>query len=354
MKNYFAAALFMAASIAAAPAVPVYIAGRGGPAAAVSQEGAAATEKASASKAASEHTAEAAAVPSEFADEPYKVLDAATGEVLSVPVRDYVIGAVCAEMPAAFPEEALRAQAVAAHTYAERQRKRERSSPTEELKGADFSNDTSKYQGYFTREQIQKFYGDKFDENYAKVTAAVDEVLPYILTYKDEPAIAAFHSMSSGKTESAENAWGTAVDYLVPVDSSADVSAPKYLDQKHFSRESLKYALETAFPGIILGEDMAEWVKVLGTSDSGTVLKAQAGDKKVTGSELRSALALRSACFEVSYPEGEAVFTTRGYGHGVGMSQYGAESMANDGSSWQDILKHYYPGCEIGVQKKSP
>jgi len=354
MKNYFAAALFMAASIAAAPAVPVYIAGREQPAAAVSEESGEAAVKPSAPEAPTENVTETASAAAEFTDESYKVLDAATGEVMEVAVRDYVIGAVCAEMPAAFPEEALKAQAVAAHTYAERQRRRERSSPTAELKGADFSNDTSKYQGYFTREQTEKFYGDKFQENYAKVTAAVDDVLPYILTYKDEPAIAAFHSMSSGKTESAENAWGTAVDYLVPVDSSCDISAPKYTDQKHFNRESLKYALETAFPGIVLGEDMAEWVKVLGTSDSGTVLKAQAGDREVTGNELRSALALRSACFEVSYPEGEAVFTTRGYGHGVGMSQYGAESMAADGSSWQDILKHYYPGCEITEQKKSP
>ena len=347
MKNYFAAVLFMAASVAAAPAVTVYIAEKSQPDTVVSQEEDTEAEKTSLPAEVSEAVTEEAEAAAEFMDEPYKVLDSATGYIMEVPVRDYVIGAVCAEMPADFSEEALKAQAVAAHTYAERQRKRERSSPTEELNGADFSNDTSKYQGYFTREQTEKFYGDKFNESYARVTNAVDEVLPYILTYEDEPAIAAFHSMSPGKTESAENAWGTAVDYLVPVDSSCDISAPKYTDQKHFNADSLRYALETEFPGITLGEDMSEWVKVLDVSDSGTVLRAQAGDREVTGGELRSALALRSACFEVRYSENEVVFTTRGYGHGVGMSQYGADSMADGGSSWQEILKHYYPGCEI-------
>lgn len=357
MKNYFAAALFLAASIAAAPAVPVYIAGRGEQVSAaeeavteaVSVSGTAEITEAPAETTTSAAEKEAADTP--YTGTPYKVLDIATGEVIEVSERDYVIGAVCAEMPAAFGEEALKAQAVAAHTYAERQRIRERSAPHEELNGADFSNDTSKYQGFFTREQTEKFYGDSFEENYGKISKAVDEVLPYILTYEDEPIISAFHSMSSGKTESAENAWGSSVDYLVPVDSSYDTSAPKYLDQQHFGRESLEFMLKSAFPDVVLGDDMSEWVKVIDVSDSGTVLKAQVGDKTVTGSDIRTALVLRSACFDVNYTDDEAVFTTRGYGHGVGMSQYGADSMAAEGKSWREIVEHYYPGCSIDEEK---
>jgi len=356
MKNYFAAALFLAASIAAAPAVPVYIAGPGKQVVSAEEK---VPSQESAEPLTDENTEEVTEETSVIVDEaaetqytgtPYRVLDIASGEVLEVSERDYVIGAVCAEMPASFGEEALKAQAVAAHTYAERQRKKERSAPHEELGGADFSNDTSKYQGFFTKEQTEKFYGENFEANYGKISAAVDEVLPYILTYEDEPIISAFHSMSSGKTESAENAWGASVDYLVPVDSSCDTSAPKYLEQQHFGRESLEFMLKSAFPDIELGEDMSEWVKVIEVSDSGTVLTAQAGDMTVTGNDIRTALVLRSACFDVTYEDDEAIFTTRGYGHGVGMSQYGANSMAAEGKNWKEILEHYYSGCNISKQ----
>lgn len=336
MKNYFPAALFLAASIAAAPAVPAYIANGGRVSAFESRDEGIGSEA---------HPA-AEEVP-EVSSEPYRVLDIASGEVLEVPVRDYVIGAVCAEMPASFCDEALKAQAVAAHTYAERQRIREKASPTPELCGADFSNDVSHYQGYFTREQAEKFFGGNFEESYAKISSAVDEVLPFILTYGGEPIIPAFHSMSSGKTESAENMWGTAVDYLVPVDSPSDLSAPKYLQQERFGSEELKTALEAAFPGIRLEGELSGWVSIAETSPSGTVLSVRVGDRTVCGSDIRTALALRSACFEVRYDSDEAVFTTRGFGHGVGMSQYGADSMAEEGSTWRDILEHYYPGSEI-------
>lgn len=283
----------------------------------------------------------------DYTGTPYKVLDVSTGKVLEVSELEYVIGAVCAEMPASFETEALKAQAVAAHTYAERQRIRERSSPTEELKGADFSNDTSKYQGYFTKEQAQRFFGESFDESYAKISAAAAEVLPCIITFEDEPIISAFHSMSSGRTESAENAWGGVVEYLVPVDSSSDTEAPRYREEVRYNKEVLSHKLKTAFPNITLGDDFGKWLTVESVSDSGTVLEAKAGGLTVSGNDIRTALALRSACFEVKYVGDEIVLTTKGYGHGVGMSQYGANAMAQDGKSWREIISHYYQGCNI-------
>lgn len=282
-----------------------------------------------------------------FSQKPYKVLDTDSGQVTEVPVRDYVIGAVCAEMPASFGEEALKAQAVAAHTYAERQRLRSEESPDPGLKGADFSDDTSRYQGFFTKEEIKQAFGDRFERDYAKVASAVDDVLPYIITYGDEPIIAAFHSMSPGFTESAENAWGAPVDYLVEVDSRSDLTAPHFRDEKRFTAAELKAALEAAFNAAVPGEDMSKWLKILTVSDSGTVLKASVGDRSVTGGQVRDALDLRSAAFDIRYEGGEAVVTTKGFGHGVGMSQYGADAMAAEGSNWRDILAHYYPGCTV-------
>lgn len=279
--------------------------------------------------------------------EPYRVLDVATGEVTEVPVREYVIGAVCAEMPASFHSEALKAQAAAAHTYAERQRLHERDHPDAELMGADFSNDVSKYQGYYTEEQAKQVFGADFEKSYSRISECVDEVLGYLITYEDEPIISAFCSMSAGVTESAENAWGTAVDYLVPVDSSYDLNAPMYTNEVRYSKEVMKYKLENAFQGVELGENMVGWLVVREVSDQGTVLKADVGNMSVTGGEVRNALALRSACFEVRYEGEEAIITTRGFGHGVGMSQYGANSMAAEGKTWREILEHYYKGCTI-------
>lgn len=328
MKRYFSVVIFSAVSIAILPAIPVFFSGK-----------AVITDIS--------QTSEISDSKSSYTGEPYKVLDVSTGEVINVDEKTYVVGAVCAEMPATFETEALKAQAVAAHTYAERQRLKERSDPTPELCGADFSNDTAKYQGYFTKNQAMQYYGDNFETYYDKIDDAVNEVMPYIITYGDEPIISAFHSMSSGKTESAENAWGTAIDYLVPVDSSYDTSAPKYLEEVRFEKEQLRQILVEKFSGITLGEDFTTWININSVSDSGTVLSAMVGDFKVSGNDIREALGLRSACFDVSYDGETAVIQTKGFGHGVGMSQYGANAMASDGKNWREILEHYYPDCKI-------
>lgn len=277
----------------------------------------------------------------------YRVLDISTGEVLEVSAEEYIIGAVCAEMPASFEEEALKAQAVAAHTYAERQKMRELENPTEELCGAYFSNDTNKYQGYYTKEEAEKRYGENFEEYYGKISSAVEEVSEYIITYEDEPIISAFHSMSAGMTESAENTWGAPVEYLVPVESSSDTEAPRYRQEVRFSAEDLEKSLSEAFEGITLGKDFKKWITIGEVSESGTVLSADVGGKTVSGGDIRTALGLRSPCFEIKYEGDEAVFITKGYGHGVGMSQYGADAMAEEGCTWREILSHYYPGCSI-------
>ncbi|MBR6386070.1 MAG: stage II sporulation protein D [Ruminococcus sp.] len=282
-----------------------------------------------------------------FSTEPYKVLNSETGEIMEVPVEEYVIGAVCAEMPASFETEALKAQAVAAHTYAERQRLKASVSPEPELCGADFSDDTSKYQGFFTNEEIRRQYGENYESYYAKIKDAVSEVLPYIITYQNEPIISAFHSMSSGKTESAENVWGTEIDYLVSVDSSFDKNAPKYLDEVSYSRNELENKLKKEFKNLKLGNDLTKWIQIKNVSDSGTVLSVDVGGENISGSSLRDILGLRSACFDVKCKDDKIIFTTKGFGHGVGMSQYGADAMASEGSKWRDIIAHYYPHASI-------
>ncbi len=275
------------------------------------------------------------------------MLDTSTGEVLTLSMKDYIIGAVIAEMPASFESEALKAQAAAIHTYAVRQQQAESENPSPELCGAALSNDSSRYQAYFTKSQAIEFYGTGFEAAYEKISAAAEEVLPYIITYEDKPILAAFCSMSSGQTESAANVWGQEVPYLVPADSDGDKNAPNYLWENEFSEKELKKVLEEAFPDGDFSCDKEELIKIEKYSESGTVLSASAGGVKVSGQDIRSALSLRSAAFDIEWNGDTCTITTKGYGHGVGMSQYGANAMAKAGADWREILLHYYTDAEI-------
>ena len=286
--------------------------------------------------------------------ESYRVLDSHTGEIREVPVRDYLIGAVGAEMPASFAPEALKAQTVACHTYAERIRRMHEAAPDPALGGADFSDDPNVYQAFFTADALRRFYGSSFAESYARIAEAVDAVSDQILCYADEPIVAAFHAISSGETDSAENVWGNALPYLIPVSSDADRSAPQYAETVTFPAETVRRTLEAADPQCRLPEDPSEWFSEPECSPSGTVLRMTAGDQAWSGQQLRQMFALRSACISVEYTDGVFRFETKGFGHDVGMSQYGADAMARQGSSYAEILAHYYPGTDLSRQGRQP
>ncbi len=295
-------------------------------------------------------TASAAVTEASGAEEDIiKVLDHTSGQVLELTMQEYVLGAVLAEMPATYGTEALKAQAVAARTYAYRQREKQSFSPDPELMGADISNDSSKYQAYFTPEQAKSFYGSGYSSYLGKAKEAVDLTDRLILVYDGEPIVAAFHSMSSGRTESAEVVWGDPVDYLIPVESKSDEDSPSYLDEKTYSSGELRLIAEKALPDAELSDDPESWFSIEKTSPSGTVTDISVGGKIISGAEFRQMLSLRSASFTISYDDEKEEFsiTTRGYGHGVGMSQYGANSMAADGSDFEEILAHYYTGAEL-------
>lgn len=276
----------------------------------------------------------------------FSVLDIKSGQVTEIPVREYIIGAVCAEMPATFCEEALKAQAVASHTYALYQKMHSQNDSS--LKDADFSDDPSKYQAFFTESEIREYYGENYEEYYGKVSAAVDEVCDLILVYEDEPIVAAFHSMSSGTTESAENIWGVNLSYLVPCDSSSDKNAPGFEEEYIFTPEEIKARISSKYEDAEFSSDTKEWFSEIQRSSSGTVTNLKAGSVQITGMEFRDLLSVRSAVFDICLTnDNKFSVTTRGYGHGVGMSQYGANSMALEGKTYEQILKHYYKDVSI-------
>lgn len=278
-----------------------------------------------------------------------KVLDFTSGQVIELSIRDYVIGAVLAEMPATYREEALKAQAVAARTYAIRQREKQRLAPDPLLLGADISNDSSKFQAYFTPEQAKDFYGSGYEAYFQKAAEAVDGTDGLALFYEDEPIVAAFHSNSGGMTESAETVWGSPVEYLVPVESPEDKNSPTYLEEEIFTEKEFHKKLEKELPDGDFSVPAGEWIEIKETSPSGTVTEMLAGGEKLSGTKFRKIFSLRSANFTVVYNADEKQFcvTTKGYGHGVGLSQYGANAMAENGSDFREILLHYYTGAEI-------
>ena len=174
----------------------------------------------------------------------------------------------------------------------------------------------------------------------------MDSVLTQVLCYEGAPAGTSYFAISNGMTEASENVWGTALPYLVAVDSSTDLNADNYLYTVQFTAEQMQQALA----GLGLLPDPAapvSWFGEAALTPSGYVASLPVCGQSVTGPALRKALGLRSACFTVQYQEGSFLLTTKGYGHGVGLSQWGAKALAEQGQSAEEILAHYFPGTEL-------
>ncbi|MDO5602003.1 MAG: SpoIID/LytB domain-containing protein, partial [Oscillospiraceae bacterium] len=189
--------------------------------------------------------------------ETVSLLDEATGEVLTVPVEQYLIGAVAAELPADYQPEALKAQAVASHSYL--LACREANQQKEELKGAWLAVNTKARQGYVTDEVLRAMWGDAYEENYAKFSQALSGLAKQVLTYDGKPALACYHAISRGQTESSENVWGQPLPYLVSVDSSYDLTADGYLDTVTYTPQEMSDMLSVNFIGADLSGAPAEW-----------------------------------------------------------------------------------------------
>ncbi len=274
----------------------------------------------------------------------FKILDKTSGEINEVSLRDFVRGAVAAEMPASFHSEALKAQAVAAHTFALHNHIVQQKTPDSALMGADFEADPSNMKVYITEEIAKEFYGggETADLYWSKICKAADSVVNYVLEYDDEPIVAAYHAISAGKTEDAANVWSGSAPYLQSVTSEGDVLAPNFETTVKLTEQEAKATLTSAYPDIKLGADASQWFSQPQRSESGYVSEISVGDKQLQGKDVREIFGLRSHDFEVSYNNSNFIFTVTGYGHGVGLSQYGADFLARQGKSFDEILSTYY------------
>ncbi len=259
-----------------------------------------------------------------FKGETIAVFDADTEEVFSVPLEEYVLKVLSKEMPASFEKEALKAQAVAIRTYTLKKKQ----TKNEKHPKATVCTDSNHCMAYL-KDEINKEYREKLE-------SAVRETEGQVLMFEKEYASTVFHAISSGKTENSQDIWGGQVPYLVSVESTEDKNVKDY-----------ETKVTVSYNDLITKLGAKDFEKVIGKeerTESGTVKTITLCEKEFTGAKIRELFNLRSSNFKIEEKDGEYVFTVYGYGHGVGMSQYGANSYAKMGYSYEEILEHYYPG----------
>ena len=270
-----------------------------------------------------------------------RVLDG--GEVRSMALDDYLMGVVAAEMPADFEREALRAQAAAARTYT---LYKMTVSPSENHPEADVCTDFRCCKAYLSETSLRNRWGDAFDACMEKIADAVRGTDGVCIYYAGEPILAAFHSSSPGLTAGSGEVWGGDLPYLVSVESpEGEDSVPDYVSSVTVSQSDFRETVLASYPEADFSEGL---IGDLTYSGSGRLLTASVGGMELTGRTIRALFGLRSTAAKVEVTEDDVIFTTVGYGHGVGLSQYGANEMAKAGSTYEEILAHYYTGTTLG------
>lgn len=266
------------------------------------------------------------------------------GGTVVLPLEDYVRGVVAAEMPASFHPEALRAQAVAARTYAVRHMRVFGGGGCPGRPEADVCGAAAEGQAWLPEAELRRRWGLlRFPVWWRKVSAAVEATRGLIVVYDQEPIDAVFHAAAGGRTEDARYVWGRAVPYLRSVDSPD--RGTRY-DGVRVAFTLEEVARRTGVePGALARAAVP--VAVEERTPSGRAAAVRVGDRRLTGREFRQALGLNSTLFTLRLSGGRLEVTTSGYGHGAGLSQYGADALARAGRDFRAILAHYYPGTQV-------
>lgn len=261
-----------------------------------------------------------------------------TEEIL---LEDYLVGVVLAEMPPSFHEEALKAQAVAARTYSIYKIQRGKHT------GYDLCANSACCQAWIDYESLEPKFGDDWKAYYEKAKNAVLETENEVITYQGELIEAVYFSCSAGRTENAAAVWGNDVPYLQSVDSDGEETSSKYKSEVKYDDESFKAIALEENEKAVFSEKRNDWIgEVLYTTGEG-VNKIQIGEQWYTGTQIRRIYKLNSTKFSIAYEDDGVVFEVYGYGHRVGMSQYGANAMANEGKEYREILMHYYTDIDV-------
>lgn len=273
--------------------------------------------------------------------------DEAKNKILKLPDRDFMIGTLASEMPALFEKEALKAQSVAIYTYFCRLRNEFRKK-NPDPESVMFTANTDDWIYFVADENMREKWGDKFSEYKAKMESAVDEVFGEVLKYNNELILAPYHAISSGITERAGEVFGgDELPYLVNVNCESDKNVPSYSSVVEVYPDEFESKMKDKYPKLKVASKKENWVHDISHTSGGSVKKIFICNICITGRELRSIFGLRSSNFDLNFDGEKFVFSVRGYGHGVGMSQYAAHDMAVNGANYKEILAKFYPGTEL-------
>ena len=272
-----------------------------------------------------------------------KLLHKKTNEIEEVKIDDYLCNVVSAEMPADYELEALKAQAIVARTYTiyKVQNKKH--------ENADICDDSTCCQAWVSKEnRLERWEETKREENWNKIQQCVNETKGKIITYNNQPINAFFHANSGGTTELPVNVWGgSGFPYLQVVQTAGEEGYTQYSSEVDLTQEELINKLKTKYEDIQIDFNNDEDVKILEHTDSNRVKTVRFGNHELSGVETRTLLGLKSTNFEIKKENNQIKFSVKGYGHGVGMSQTGANTMAKQGKNCEEIIKHFYVGIEI-------
>ncbi len=273
-----------------------------------------------------------------------KLLHTNTGEIEELNLDQYLYGVVSSEMPANFEEEALKAQAVVARTYTIY-----KITNGNKHENADICDDSKCCQAWISKEaRFEKWNETERENNWSKIVSAVESTKGKIIMYEGKPINAFFHSNSGGKTEIASSVWGGKDEpYLQAVETSGESNYTQYSSELTISKEEFIDKIKQYHSDFEIDFSSDNQIEVLEYTEGQRIKKIKIGNLELAGTEIRNIFGLKSAKFEILV-EGENVkFNVLGYGHGVGMSQTGADSMAKEGKNYEEIIKHYYTGVEI-------
>lgn len=273
-----------------------------------------------------------------------KLLHSKTGEIEEVELDTYLCNVVSAEMPADFDIEALKAQAIVARTYTVYKINNKKH------QNADICDDSKCCQAWISKnKRFERWADGKKEENWNKIETAVNSTKGKIITYNNEPINAFFHSNSGGITELPVNVWGGGSDlpYLQIVETSGEDTYNQFNSEINLTNDELLNKLKEKYSDIKINFEDNEEIKILEYTDSKRVKTVKFGNINISGTEARSILGLKSTNFEIIKEKDRVIFKVKGYGHGVGMSQTGADSMAKQGKNYEEIIKHFYAGIEI-------
>ena len=272
----------------------------------------------------------------ETTTESIKVLISDTNKTVTLTREEYLFGVIAGEMPSLYETEALKAQAGCAYTFLKWRQKENRSKPY------DITDNFQVDQCYISKESALEKWGSKADEYSQKIEDAIEGVKGQSLYYNGEIILSVYHAVSGGMTESAKNVWGKDYPYLQSVSSIGDKLATNYITTADATKEKIEKCFSATVPTGLKGT-FSDFTR----TDSGYVKSVKICGKEFSGSQVREALGLKSTNFSVALKDNIFTFTVYGYGHGVGMSQNGANYMAQQGSDYKEILAHYYKGTEI-------